>query len=37
LAGATFEHLTVRFADNDAGTWGWMLLAALLTAEVDWR
>jgi hypothetical protein len=37
LAGATPERVTVRFAGNEAGKWGWPFLAALALAEVDWR
>ena len=37
LAGATPERVTIRFAGNEAGTWGWPFFAAFVIAEVDWR
>jgi hypothetical protein len=37
LAGATTSRVHVRFAGNDAGTWGIPVLAAALFGEVAWR
>jgi hypothetical protein len=37
LAGATGNRLTIRFAGNQAGTWGWPVLAAFATAELRWE
>jgi hypothetical protein len=33
--GATFDRVTIRFAGNDAATWGWPILASFLFGEVD--
>jgi hypothetical protein len=37
LAGATASRVRLRFAGNDAGTWGLPILAATMFAELDWR
>ena len=37
LAGATPKPVTVRFAGNEAGKWGWPFFAAFVLAEIDWR
>ena len=37
VAGATTSRVNVRFAGNEAGTWGWPFLAALLQTELVWR
>lgn len=37
LAGATINQVTIRFAGNQAATWGWPLLAAFIFAQADWR
>jgi hypothetical protein len=37
LAGATLDQVAIRFAGNDAGSWGWPFAAAFLTAELDWH
>lgn len=37
LAGTTVRPVHVRFAANDAGDWGLLLLGASLFAEVSWR
>ena len=37
VAGATFAPVHIRFAGNDAGTWGVPLLGAALFAELDWQ
>jgi hypothetical protein len=36
LAGTTFKSVSVRFADNQAGTWGSVLLAAFLSFSAEW-
>jgi hypothetical protein len=37
VAGTTFEHVTIRFAGNQAGTWGGLILAAFLQFGVEWE
>lgn len=37
LVGSTFERVTIHFADNDAGHWGYPFVAAFVTVELDWR
>lgn len=37
LAGATTARVRVRFAGNDAGDWGPVVLGATVFGEVDWR
>ena len=37
LAGGTLERVAIRFAGNDAASWGWPFVAAFLTAEIDWH
>lgn len=37
LAGAAVQRVTIRFAGNEAGRWGWPLLGAFLTGELDWH
>ena len=37
LAGATPDRVTIRFAGNDAGKWGWPFLAAFVFVEADWH
>jgi len=37
LVGATPGRVQIRFAGNDAGTWGLPLVGAALFAAVDWR
>ena len=36
-AGTTFTPVTIRFAGNQAGTWGSLLVAAFLQLGVDWE
>jgi hypothetical protein len=36
LAGSIFEEVTFRFADNQAGTWGSVLLASFLQLGFEW-
>ena len=36
LAGSIFKEVTFRFADNQAGTWGSVLLASFLQLGVEW-
>ena len=36
-AGTTFAPVTIHFADNQAGTWGSLLLASFLQFGVDWK
>ena len=36
MAGTTFQSVTIRFAGNQAGTWGSVLLAAFLHFGVEW-
>lgn len=36
LAGSIFNEVTFRFADNQAGTWGSVLLASFLQFGVEW-
>jgi hypothetical protein len=37
LAGTTFESVTIRFAGNQAGSWGGVLLASFLHAGITWE
>jgi hypothetical protein len=37
LAGTTFEHVTIRFAGNQAGTWGGIIFATFLQFGVEWE
>jgi hypothetical protein len=37
LAGAAFSPVTVRFAGNEASTWGWPVLSSFLFTELDWN
>jgi hypothetical protein len=37
LVGTTLVPIKMRFAGNDAGTWGVPFLGALLLAQVDWH
>jgi hypothetical protein len=37
LAGATINRVVIRFAGNQAATWGWPFLAAFVFAQADWR
>ena len=37
LAGATPAPVHIRFAGNDAGDWGTLVLGAGLFGEVGWR
>jgi len=36
-AGTTFAPVTIRFAGNQAGTWGSLILASFLQLGVDWE
>lgn len=36
LAGSTFDPVTIRFADNKAGTWGTVFLASFLQFGIEW-
>jgi len=36
-AGTTFAPVTIRFAGNQAGTWGSLLLSSFLQLGVDWK
>jgi len=36
LAGSIFEEIEVRFADNEAGAWGSVLLASFVQLGVEW-
>jgi hypothetical protein len=37
VAGTTFETVRIRFAGNQAGTWGGMVLAGFLQLGVEWE
>jgi hypothetical protein len=37
LGGATITKVKIKFAGNDAGSWGIPILAAFVFAEVDWH
>jgi hypothetical protein len=37
MFGAAVTPVEIRFAGNDAGKWGWPLLAAFIYTEVDWK
>ncbi len=37
LVGATIDRVTIRFAGNQAGTWGLPFVAAFVFAQADWR
>jgi hypothetical protein len=36
VVGATSSRVLVRFAGNEAGTWGWPFVGALLLAQLNW-
>ncbi|MBN2577204.1 MAG: hypothetical protein JXP73_21765 [Deltaproteobacteria bacterium] len=37
VAGATFDQVVVRFAGNEAATWGWPVWASFVFGQIDWR
>jgi hypothetical protein len=37
IAGTTLAPVTIRFAGNQAGTWGRLILASFLQFGVDWK
>jgi hypothetical protein len=37
VAGTTFQSVTIRFAGNQAGSWGSVLLAGFLSFGAEWE
>ena len=37
VLGASFDRVVVRFAGNEAATWGWPFWASFVFGEADWR